>query len=177
MLTRGFFVGYAGACHAGAAIEALCYSEGEVDSSSNSYQFWFDYSTYDSETGEVQQPGWVSWKLQTGDGQELLEPLSFTPASLASNVLPGLFTPSETDYESVGFDADNALYMTGGIDDSSFNATRPEPAPFLESLYQWHLCYQSVGGYYYQSIAWVLTEPPHNPSCEPVNLTFEKVEA
>lgn len=167
--------GYVGACHAGAAIEGLCFTEGPADSSDNYNQFWFDYGGYSPDTGEVFQPGWLSWLLpyQDGDGNTLNQtsPLQFTPV-WGSNVVAGYFQPSET-YTYVSFgDDDKKLSMYGGYDDSSFNETRPEPVPTLGDLYNWHLCYQYLNGYYYQSVAWVLTDPPHNPSCAPVNLTL-----
>lgn len=40
---------------------------------------------------------------------------------------------------------------------------------------QWAVCWQYFTGYYYQSVAWVQVGAPHNPTCEPVEIT--KVDA
>lgn len=155
----------------------MCFIEGAVNSSSTYSQFYFDFGGYSPDTGEVFQPGWVSWLLpyQNGNGSTLYQtsPLEFQP-SWGSNVAPGYFQPGET-YTYIGYDDDKKLYMNGGYDDSSFNATRPEPVPTLGNLYNWNLCYQYLGSYYYQSIGWSFTDPPHNPSCEPVDLTLVEV--
>lgn len=176
MIANVVIAGYVGACHAGAAIEALCYASGPVNSSSNSNQFYFDFGGYDPETGATTQPGWISWLLpytdSDGNAATQVSPMQLSP-SWSSNVAAGLFQPGET-YTYLGYDDSRKLYISGGYDDSSFNATRPQPAP-VGPLYNWHLCYQYTGGYYYQSVAWVSTDPPHNPSCEPIDLTFEDV--
>ncbi|RYP75534.1 hypothetical protein DL770_007387 [Monosporascus sp. CRB-9-2] len=170
--------GYAGACHTGAAMEGLCYIEGPVDESSNYNQFYFDYGSYSPDTGEVYQPGWLSWLLhytdQNGEPATQPSPLEFYP-SWGSNVAVGQFSPSES-WTSIGFVEDTMkLYMPGGYDDSSFNETYPNPVQTQGNLMNWHLCYQFAGSYYYRSISWVFTNPPQNPSCEPVDLTLELV--
>lgn len=157
----------------------MCYVSGTVNASDSYYQFYFDYGGYDPTTGEVFQPGWLSWLLhyqdQNGDPATQPSPLDLSPGGWGTNVMPGLFTPSQT-YTYVGFDDDGRVYMSGGYDDSAFNATRPSPVPSLGNLYNWHLYYQYTGGYYYQSVSWVLTDPPHNPSCQPIDLTLQLVD-
>ena len=161
----------------------MCYNEGSANTSSKSAQFYYDYSSYDSDSGEVYQPGFISWLLeyqdQDGNTQTQKEPLQFIP-SWGSNVAQGLFQPTE-EYTYIYFtdkeDTPKTLYMSGGYDDSHFNATPPNPPPMLPDLENWHLCYQYNGGYYYRSIAWVFTQPPQNPSCEPVDLTIEFIES
>ena len=161
----------------------MCYNEGPANTSSNSVQFYYDYSSYDTETGEPFQPGFVSWMLQyqdpDGNIEEQKSPLQLIP-NWGSNVAQAQFQPNE-EYTSIYFNDSNnspkTLYINGGADDSNFNATPPNPAPTLPDLENWHLCYQYNGGYYYRSIAWVFTQPPQNPSCQPVNLAMEFIES
>lgn len=164
---------YGGACHAGAAIEALCVTataDGEYN------QFYYNYSAYDSNTGEVYQPGLVTWLLPyTGPDGALAyesEALAFE-INFASNVFQGIFSPGVGTGSFLSFYPENGtLYVASAVDDSSFNATTPSPTPYLSDLSRFYLCYQSYSGYYYQSIAWVASDPPHNPSCEPVDLSL-----
>lgn len=86
-----------------------------------------------------------------------------------------LFYPGIDEYTTLNYQDDGSLYINGGTDDSNFNATAPFPTPQLGNLTNWHLCYQFTGGYYYQSIAWVTTQPPQNPSCAPVNLVLVEI--
>ncbi|KAI1474120.1 hypothetical protein F4774DRAFT_401620 [Daldinia eschscholtzii] len=167
--------GYAAACHAGAAIEGLCYSSGTIGSAT---EFYFNYSSYDPETGVPSQPGWITYLLKAGGGNDTIT----VPSSMrlepnfGSNLFTALIYPGVEDGTYVYFHPNNGtLYMYGGYDDSSFNSTYPLPAPSLGNLTNFHLCYQFTGGYYYQSIAWVSTHPPHNPSCQPVDLSIEEL--
>lgn len=99
--------------------------------------------------------------------------------SYGSNVAVPLFYPGYsytpgTTYVSV---SDNGtFFQPGGIDDTSNNATYPDPVKYYGNLTNWHVCYQFSGGYYYYSLAWVYgIGPPQNPSCQPVQLTMEAV--
>jgi hypothetical protein len=166
--------GYGSACHAGAAIEALCY--GTAANLSESYnQFYYNYSAYDPTTGEVYQPGLISWLLPyTGEDGPAFEPeaLAFE-LSWASNVYQAIFSPGSNYGSYLSFHPENGtFYISSAIDDSSFNATYPSSEPYLSNLDRFYLCYQDYSGYYYQSLAWVATDPPHNPSCEPVNVAM-----
>ncbi|KAI2601813.1 hypothetical protein GGR54DRAFT_634490 [Hypoxylon sp. NC1633] len=168
--------GYAAACHAGAGIEALCYASGAISSAVT--EFYFNYTSYNPDTGAPSQPGWITYLLKAGSTNGTItvpSSLRFYP-SFGSNVMSGLIYPSVDDGTSVYFYPENGtLYVNGGYDDSRFNTTYPVPAPSLGNLTQFHLCYQFVGGYYYNSISWVSTQPPHNPSCQPVDLTLEEL--
>lgn len=176
--TDDTFAGYAGACHAGAAIEGLCYVGGALNTTATYQQFYFNYSSYNPTTGEVYPYGWLEWELQyIGLDNEI----ATTPEALqiflnlGSNVNVALFYPGYNQYTSLQKDENGVLYISGGYDDSNFNETYPNPIPQLGNLANWHLCYQFTGGYYYQSIAWVTTLPPHNPSCQPVDLTLTQI--
>lgn len=178
MLIRS--AGYAGACHAGAAIEGLCYTTGFPAVNETYRQFFFNYSSYDSQTGEVYPYGWLEWELQYTSGEN--GEIATTPSALqitqnlASNVNVALFYPGYDQYASLQFyPGNNTLYISGGLDDSNFNETRPDPVPTLGDLTNWYLCWQYTGGYYYQSIAWVTTLPPTNPSCDAVDLSLVRI--
>ncbi|KAI1630899.1 hypothetical protein F4809DRAFT_646934 [Biscogniauxia mediterranea] len=176
--TNSSIDGYAGACHAGAAIEGLCYSTGPV--SGSSFEFYYNYSSYNSDTGEPQQPGYLTWLLPftgpNGTQQTLLEPLAFYP-SWGTNVATGLLYPTAVyDGTSLYFHPDNGtFYIAGGYDDSQFTEDRPQVFTSLGNLTNFHLCYQDTGGYWYQSISWVFTDPPRNPTCQPVDLGIEQI--
>ncbi|KAI1403292.1 hypothetical protein F4819DRAFT_451554 [Hypoxylon fuscum] len=171
--------GYAAACHAGAAIEALCYAAGGSPTAGTVTEFYYNYTAYNSDTGVPSQPGWLTYLLQAGSNNgTIIEPSSMqlNPSSWGSNVFTALIFPGVEDGTSVYYHPENGtIYMAGGYDDSSFNETYPTPIPTLGNLTNFHLCYQFVGGYYYQSIAWVSTLPPHNPSCQPVDLSFQEL--
>ncbi|KAI1848610.1 hypothetical protein JX265_011536 [Neoarthrinium moseri] len=171
--------GYGGACHAGAAIEGICYGAGSLNTTATYSQFYFNYSGYNSETGEVSPYGWVEWQLPYVDqnGETAFEPeaLSFS-ANLFSNVAAGLFQPGYEGGTIFQYNENGLLYITGGYDDRHNNETYPNPPTYFGNTSSFHLCYQFTGGYYYQSIAWVSgTAPPQNPSCEPVDLSLQLI--
>ncbi|KAH8664513.1 hypothetical protein BX600DRAFT_550538 [Xylariales sp. PMI_506] len=168
--------GYASACHSGAAIEALCYEETLLDLGNEYADFYYNYTSYDSTTGEVSQPGLITWLLPYNEGNTTSYETEALQIELnyASNVNAALFYPGDETGASFYYYPDNGtLYIAGGVDDSSFNATEPEIFPSAGALTNFYLCWQYIDGYYYQSIAWVTSSPPHNPSCEPVNLSLK----
>ncbi|KAI1139468.1 hypothetical protein F5Y05DRAFT_411657 [Hypoxylon sp. FL0543] len=171
--------GYAAACHAGAAIEGLCYSSGSDPTVPGSVtQFYYNYTSYNSDTGEPSQPGWLTYLLTAGSNNGTITVPSAVQLipNFASNVFTALIYPSVEDGTAVYYHPENGtIYLNGGYDDSSFNATYPSPGQTLGNLTNFHLCYQFTGGYYYQSIAWVSTSPPHNPSCQPVDLSIKQI--
>ncbi|KAK6073320.1 hypothetical protein SCUP234_05472 [Seiridium cupressi] len=172
--------GYAGACHAGAAIEGLCYVDGPLNETYTYQQFYFNYSSYDPTTGEVYPYGWIEWELPftSGESGEVeTEPSALQIIlNLGSNVNTALFYPGISEYTNLQFHPENgSVYISGGYDDSNFNATYPSSPTYLGDLTNWYLCYQFTGGYYYQSIAWVTSQPPSNPSCAPVDLSLVEI--
>ncbi|KAI8625123.1 hypothetical protein F5Y19DRAFT_451756 [Xylariaceae sp. FL1651] len=165
--------GYASACHAGAAIEGLCYEAGPAVA--GAYEFYYNYSAYSPDTGEVFQPGWIVWNLPYNGNLTESETMLLQP-NPGSNVEVALFEPGYGTY--VSFDESGRVYISGGYDDSHFNATPPVSPPSLGNLTNFHLCYQYTGtGYYYHSISWVTTPPARNPSCQPVDLILESAKA
>ncbi|KAK6214496.1 hypothetical protein LQW54_004217 [Pestalotiopsis sp. IQ-011] len=168
--------GYAGACHAGAAIEGLCYIAGELNDTTSYQQFNFNYSSYDPTTGELYPYGWLEWELplSSGDGETTSVPSALQIGlNLGSNVNVALFYPGYDDFTTLQKSEIDTLYVSGGVDDTQNTDTYPNPVVYQGNLTNWYLCYQFTGGYYYQSIAWVNSQPPQNPTCAPVDLTLE----
>ncbi|KAK7967527.1 uncharacterized protein PG986_001804 [Apiospora aurea] len=179
--------GYAASYHAGAAIEALVYVSGPANGTSQEY--YYDYQSYNPETGEVFQPGYIVWQLPlSGVNGTTYVPEALTIESRgnwASNVAPAMFYPGTDggaavrfyDDEGAGAGANHSVYLTGR-DDSGYTDQRPEqgPGPLVDAT-NWHLCYQYVGGggYWYQTVSWVFALPPSNPTCLPVNLALELI--
>ncbi|XXG97883.1 hypothetical protein Hte_004197 [Hypoxylon texense] len=166
--------GVAGACHAGAGIEGLCYAD-DASLPPTAAQFYYNYTSYNSETGEPTQPGLLTYLLTAGSTNGTItvpSAMQLDLTSWGSNVYTALILPGLTGGTSVYQFENGTLYMYGGYDDSSFNETYPTPIPTLGNLTNFHLCYQFTGGYYYRSISWITTPPAHNPSCEPVQLSF-----
>ncbi|KAI0147468.1 hypothetical protein GGR57DRAFT_252035 [Xylariaceae sp. FL1272] len=166
--------GYAGACHAGAATEGLCYTAGGPVAG-DYYSFYYNYTEYGP--GESKYYGNIVYKFTytNQDDQVVTLPSAaqITP-NYATNVQSILFPPGGGYYqeeEPFSADDDGSFYIDGHFDDSSANATQPTYNP-TPRLYNFHLCFQYTGTYWYHSIAWVTSEPPHNPSCEPVYLSM-----
>ncbi|KAI0390238.1 hypothetical protein F5Y17DRAFT_73647 [Xylariaceae sp. FL0594] len=159
--------GYGSACHAGAALEGLCYYTGPIAKDDISSQFYLNYT--DNQAVGPYQSGQLFWNLPFNGDQVVAQPfyLGYSPST---NVAPAYFGFSD-DYFAVGFDAKKSLFAVKYSDDSkNVPETRPaytNPVP----QYSWALCWQTTGGYYYHSIAWIQTGAPHNPTCEPVKIT------
>lgn len=125
------------------------------------------------------QTGLLVWQLPLGGGAngtaEYVPSAMQIQPSWGSNVATPLFYPGLSYETYVSYDEAGALYLQGGVDDSDNNATYPSPPTYLGNLTNWNLCYQFTGGYYYYSVGWVFTQPPQNPSCQPVDLTMAPV--
>ncbi|CAJ2506922.1 Uu.00g081080.m01.CDS01 [Anthostomella pinea] len=165
--------GYASSCHAGAAIEGLCYGSGSAPAAgSYSNEYYFNYSGYTT-VGDA-DVGTLSWKLPVninGTVENLPQPMSLQYQA-NSNVAAPMFGFSSGGF-SVGFDDEGKLFGYNYYDDSTFVAGTQPSAGEGKAYYQWYVCYQYLTGYYYQSIGWAQTVPPHNPTCEPVTITQE----
>ncbi|KAI1104644.1 hypothetical protein F4804DRAFT_306347 [Jackrogersella minutella] len=165
--------GYASSCHAGAAIEGLCYGAGAIpEGGSTSFEYYFNYSGYTAVDNA--QVGQLSWKLPytDGDGNPQSVPQVLGLQYLVnSNVAAPMFGFSSYSM-NLGFDADGKLFGYSYYDDSTFTpGTNPVPSGDGTALYQWYACWQYFTGYYYQSVGWSVTAPPHNPTCEAVDIT------
>ncbi|KAI1261508.1 hypothetical protein F5Y18DRAFT_401433 [Xylariaceae sp. FL1019] len=167
--------GYAGACHAGAATEGLCYTAGGPVTG-DYYSFYYNYTEY--EDRESKYYGSIVYNFTYTDSNDQIVTLpsaaEITGHDYATNVQSILFPPGGGYYqaeEPFSADDEGSFYITGYFDDSSANATLPTYNSYPR-LYNFHLCFQYTGTYWYHSVAWVTSEPPHNPSCEPIWLSM-----
>ncbi|KAI1393770.1 uncharacterized protein F4822DRAFT_424233 [Hypoxylon trugodes] len=164
--------GYAGSCHAGAAIEGVCYGAGGLpDGTDNhSYIYYFNDTLTEVDGAPV---GELIWKLPYTDSDgnsATVDQILGLQYSVNSNVAAPMFGFSYP-YANIGFDADGKLFAYNYVDDSTFTpGTNPAPSGQGKAYYQWYVCWQYFTGYYYQSIAWVVSDPPHNPTCEAVTI-------
>ncbi|KAI1749764.1 hypothetical protein F4782DRAFT_549534 [Xylaria castorea] len=169
--------GYAWACHAGAATEGLCYSAGPTPVSGSVYEFYYNYSYYES----YNYPGYISYifTYASADGNQVKVPsFAHIYPSWASNVHSLLIPPGIEEGTPVSLDFDTSFFYMGSLhDDTHWNATTPS-GESTEDVSNFHLCYQWTGGYWFRSLAWVSGfegVTPQNPSCQPVNLGVESL--
>ncbi|KAI1327896.1 hypothetical protein F5Y16DRAFT_182982 [Xylariaceae sp. FL0255] len=165
--------GIADSCHAGAAIEGLCYTSGTNTSTNEYSQYYFNYTT---NFGSSEEIGIIVWNMpyESEGGTIELESQSMgLQYQINSNVAASIFG---LDYTmQVGFDDNNELFGWDYYDDATFtDSTFPTTSENGTAYYQWAVCYQYFTGYYYQSVGWVQAGKAHNPTCEPVTIT--KVE-
>ncbi|KAL1881412.1 hypothetical protein VTK73DRAFT_4172 [Phialemonium thermophilum] len=168
---------YLYACHSGAAIEALCVasnitSPGDLGVSGRFYL---------NHTAETSTSGSITWNLPVGGNNgttiNTSEPLVFQ-FNPASNVAVLQFVPGDSQPPLLGFSGDN-LYASAPYDDSGFKpGVRPNTTSTALQLQQWHACWSLVGsGYYYRVLAWVSAGAPRNPTCVPVTVSKENLQA
>ncbi|KAI1813891.1 hypothetical protein GGS20DRAFT_445253 [Poronia punctata] len=159
--------GYLTACHAGAAIEAICYTEGTPEA--DSAQFYFNTTSSDTADSTV---GSLTFNLPYNDDQILSQPLSLSYSPNSNVAVPFFGFDAAV---SVGFDDEKAIFIQSYQDDSvNTPETAPNPSGQSADLYQWAVCWQyPVGSYYYQSLGWIQAGSPHNPTCEEVEVTQE----
>ncbi|KAI0010288.1 hypothetical protein F4779DRAFT_578281 [Xylariaceae sp. FL0662B] len=164
--------GYAASCHAGAAIEGLCYAEGPRPDST-SFEYYFNYTG--STTVGDSNVGIISWHLPVvinGTQTQVPQTLNFQYQPSTNVAAPMFGIGTYSGGTSVGFDADGKLFTYTYYDDSTFvPGQNPTPTGEAKALYQWFVCWQYFTGYYYQSVGWAQSLPPHNPTCEPVDIT------
>jgi hypothetical protein len=172
--------GHVASCHTGAALEALCYNQGQVpgEGNANSFEYWFN-STGQAPVGS-DEVGILVWKLPvTINGSQTLvdQALSFQYQPSSNVAAPQIFFPDTLGSASVGFDDNQQLFVAAWLDDSTYEpGVRPAPVSEPFAVYNWFVCWQVLGGgYYYQALGWAQTLPPSNPTCEQVQIT--RVEA
>ncbi|GAP89223.1 hypothetical protein SAMD00023353_1200570 [Rosellinia necatrix] len=163
--------GYGGSCHAGAAISGLCYSEGEPAGVSNSFTYRFNYTGF-NQAGD-DEVGTLVWGQpytdENGNPAEVSQAMGLVYQP-TSNVAAPLFGFSP-DVFLVGFNSEGELFGYNYVDDSKFAPGQPPTDYTGKAYYQWAVCWQYFTGYFYQSVAWVQIGAPHNPTCEPVEIT------
>ena len=131
--------GYAAACHAGAAIEGLCYSSGgDPTVPGSATQFYYNYTSYNSDTGEPSQPGWLTYLLTAGSNNGTVTiPTNGTKGALSlyalkSPHLPSLMGSEEFQRELAALERSLGRTIVG------FPASRvgsPDGEPDPEALY------------------------------------------
>jgi hypothetical protein len=167
-LTQHPHLGYISACHAGAAIEGLCYGAGPAPTgdSLTSSSFYFNYTGYEDVDGA--DVGIVSWNLPSGN-VSFPEPMRFiyTPNS---NVAAPMFWPDDSG-TLVGFDSKGKLFTYSYYDDSTFLPGVQPDSSTPKAYYNWFLCWEYFTGYYYNAVGWATTLPPQNPTCEAIEIT------
>jgi hypothetical protein len=168
--------GYTTSCHTGAALEALCYTQGQLpeEGSFNSAEYWFN-SSWSSPLGP-DGIGILVWKLPVviNETDTLVEEsLSFQYQVNSNVAAPQIFFPESSGSQSVGFDENGELFVAAWYDDSlNEPGVRPPSGSDPLALYNWHVCWQVLGGgYYYQALGWAQSLPPSNPTCEAVRVT------
>ena len=160
---------YLVACHAGAAIEGLCLGGTASASGEGTFYFYFNQTDYGSGPSPT---GTLVWNLPyTGpDGPATeSEPLIFQISNLGSNVVVPLFQPGYPTAPDLGFDSDSKMYISAWDDSTLVSGQWPTTTTTIQ-LYNWYICYAETGGYFYNSLAWVLSGEPHNPTCQSVGV-------
>ncbi|TPX12139.1 uncharacterized protein E0L32_007254 [Thyridium curvatum] len=150
------------ACHSGAAIDTPCFS---ADAAGR--ELFYHNHTATGEAGPLIR----YFNVDTGGDTptRVPQPLSLTYVP-STNVANGLLSVGNTDPLNVAFDAAGKLFVRDYYDDSKFAAgERPQPGSY--DLYHWQVCWNLASSYYYQSLAWVTSGNPHNPTCVAVNVT------
>jgi hypothetical protein len=136
--------------------------------SDSPYEWYFNY------TGFVQYKGHEV-------GYLLAHPTSntTTPSPYHGQVLDMMYMSnsnvgvpilgSGTGYFDIGFDSDNKTFSVKEFDDSMYvPGVQPEYNGDF-GYYQWAVCWQ-YSGLYAQTLSWITTGTPHNPTCELVDL-------
>ncbi|KAI0191250.1 hypothetical protein EV127DRAFT_71770 [Xylaria flabelliformis] len=168
--------GYAYSCHTGAGISGLCYEVNQPGASTSS-QYFFNYTGYNKVGND--QAGTLVWNLPYTDSNG--NPASESQAmglyfDSTSNVAAPMFGFSQFTF-LIGFNSEGELFGYNYVDDSKFIAGKQPTDLTPKAYYQWAVCWQYFTGYYYQSVAWVLAGAPHNPTCEPVEITKVNIKA
>ncbi|KAH8594638.1 hypothetical protein B0O99DRAFT_513541 [Bisporella sp. PMI_857] len=143
-----------GACHEGAAIEALC--------TGFASPFRLNYTSLSTQDPPIRTVGLLNYLL-SGSNFDLFEPmgLSYDPSS---NVALPLFTPSRSG-TLVNITEQGELRVVGFADD-----TVSPPKGGTEAYSRWWVCMTRYG-YVYETLAWVLgSGVPQNPTCQKVEL-------
>lgn len=141
----------------------------------DSYVYYFNTTAAaDGSSNSVPAKGTLFWRLpvQINETTPFVEQpmtLQYSPGTNVATPLLGF------DYGTqVGFDGDSPqqqrLFVQTWFDDSTFE---PGVQPTIGSgyaLYRWFVCWQYIGGYYYQSVGFATTLPPNNPTCQAVEI-------
>jgi hypothetical protein len=178
-----------GACHNGAAHEALCIAGIPTSPSDDFVSFQFNTTRYicteTNSTGTFTIPcggdpvdpallsGTITWWLYYNQGSPDAGRVSqavYLEWYPWSNV--ALAQISFSEYGSglgVAFDKKGLMNIVAYLDDRLEPASEYLPTP--QPLYRWYICQTQYSGYRYTALTWVFgTNPPQNPTCQKVNV-------
>lgn len=155
-------------CHAGAAIEALCYPTGSDTARATgdaSAQYYFN-------TTAGAASGILIWNLPSGGSGTAVTPSTVRlEARAESELATALIYPGAAGATAFEFDAAGKLLVRAPYDEARFGVFE-RPAPAFVPLYRWEACWNFAGGYYYPTVNWALgAGRPRNPTCVSVNIT------
>lgn len=166
---------YLYACHAGAALEALCVGGTYSPVLGVNASYAFAHNTTLTPTvicdGAV---GVLTYSLPVSglDTPYLSESMSFQYWP-GSNVAVPYFTPGY-EVTEVSFDEDGDMFVAVYVDDSQFQPATPPTGSGVfkpRSVYSWWTCWTYTTGYYYLTLAWVSgCAEPRNPTCVEVEV-------
>lgn len=165
---------YLVACHAGAAIEALCLL--------GSDEFTTDegYTSFYLNTSSGSSYGSLLWNLpiEDGDTTEEVPSIMSLAYDLGTNVAVPYFEPSSVATPA-GLTSDGELYLWTAFNDAYAVADADASADIIDdprNLTQWYACYSAIGDSYYDHIiAWVTSGESHNPTCQSVKIFKEDI--
>jgi hypothetical protein len=158
---------YLGACHEGAAIEALC----PYGKTPRPYeQFYFNTSIHDNSTlDDFKKQGLLTWNLPAGtENYSSAMRFSYDPST---NVAVPSLMPGSYPSNIVGWSNHSSLIIGSGQDDR-----KPLPNYDDKSLSRWYICTTRITWYVYQTLAWTMGEAkPQNPTCQKVTVHRQMV--
>ncbi|KAK5636997.1 hypothetical protein RRF57_012709 [Xylaria bambusicola] len=159
--------GYAQPCWADTRDVALCYVEKDYDESLN--KFYFNYSI--DTTADVRF-GAITLDLNVTTGNSTVTHPSYLifRSGPATNIQLAHITAGNSVFEILSAKENGVFYISRQRDDRNWNETQPSKFIGDWDVDRFFLCWQWVGYYWRQSIAWASSLPPQNPSCKPVTL-------
>ncbi|KAI1388658.1 uncharacterized protein F4822DRAFT_403465 [Hypoxylon trugodes] len=156
------------ACHAGAAVEALCLDESVQTPEFQT--FFFNSSAEAPSDPNYLQSGYVTWTFTGGTPPFTSNTALAFLYNEGSNLAFPLIWPSDTIAQSVSFTEDDLLAVGTNVND----AISP-PGPFPNSVEyltdRWAICKTYWQSYGYVALQYVLgNQKPQNPSCQLVTV-------
>lgn len=88
--------------------------------------------------------------------------------NIGSNIAVPLLFPGNENAQTVGFTADDKLYIPSYLNDTT---EPPTPINPPANLTRWYVCETNPTGYTYVTLSWKLGQgKPENPSCVKVGV-------
>ncbi|KAI0509575.1 hypothetical protein F5B22DRAFT_657961 [Xylaria bambusicola] len=159
--------GYARPCHIDADDVALCYAEKADDKSLN--QFYFNYSI-DATNGVRIGAVTLNLNVTTANDTKSYPSFLIFRSGPGTNMQLVHIPAGGSLFEIMSAKDNGVIYISGQRDDRNWNETQPYKFVGDFDVDRFFLCWQWIGYYWRQSIAWASSLPPQNPSCKPVDL-------